>query len=218
MPIEDAADTDGARAEADGGPRDNAAPGNEPRQDAPEGDRDASAPTPSSQLESSDALSQEAQEFLAVNFLKSRTDVQRAARQGVRVILSPTSHCYLDQPHGDASLNAAQEERRSTLGLPHYRPVTLEAFADWDPAQMTTPAQSQIAGVEAALWCETAVTAEDRMLLLLPRLGVIANAAWRAENDTWADLAERVGAQAPLWSRLGLTWYRADTVRWADAV
>ncbi|WP_052206950.1 family 20 glycosylhydrolase [Sinomonas humi] len=155
------------------------------------------------------------QQELTANFRKAAGDGRRIADKGVRVIMSPTGHAYLDRPHQDVSLDDEQNAKKSGLGLAYYPPTPLAAYLEWDPATVTPaiPARS-IVGVEAALWTETADSADDRGALLLPRLPAIAEAAWSEGTSHWSEYRERLGPQSRLWERAGVPWYRASSVPW----
>src|SRR5699024_2371193 len=66
-----------------------------------------------------------------------------------------------------------------------------------------------LAGVEAAIWGETISSVDDLALLLLPRLALVAEAAWRQQPspDRTRSVVERAAAH---WSTLGFHgWYRS---------
>ena len=87
-----------------------------------------------------------------------------------------------------------------------------DAFA-WDPLELGVPAE-RIAGVEAAVWCETVEDADDLFFLLLPRLAGVAEKGWSPPSE-WAGHRARLRAQGPVWDALGLTWFRSSAV-WDD--
>ncbi len=75
----------------------------------------------------------------------------------------------------------------------------------------------RLAGVEAALWCETVECAEDLELLLLPRLAGVAELGWNASAPApWPDHRWRLAVQAPMWDRAGWSWFRAAGVDWPE--
>jgi hexosaminidase len=153
---------------------------------------------------------------LAAHFRTAARDLARIAEKGAGLLLSPTSHLYLDRPHGDPSTRPEQEQRRANLGLAAYPPMTLEAMFDWDPREAAPDvAPAAIVGVEAAMWCETVETMDDLEVLLLPRLAGVAELAWSPSHRTvWADHRRRLAAHAPMWHRAGWAWYHADSVDW----
>lgn len=89
---------------------------------------------------------------------------------------------------------------------------------EWDPIK-DTPAvvdDAQIAGVEAAIWCETLADRAELQLMLLPRLGGAAEKTWATRTPTdWTDYAARLGRQSPAWKRRGWVWLRSVDIGWA---
>ncbi len=140
------------------------------------------------------------------HFAKAMADVDRARELGVAVIASPLSHCYLDRPYAEPSADPAQEEQRGRLGLAFYPPKTVAESFDWDPGD--------VAGLEAAIWCETVSGFDDLTFLLLPRLAGIAQRAWGRQDTTWDEHQERLADHARLWDREGLAWFRSSLVDW----
>jgi len=165
-----------------------------------------------------DRLSPEVLDLLVAHFGDALGDLDRIAEKGALLLLSPTTTFYLDQPHGDPSLDPAQEADRSRLGLQFYGGRTLEQLLDWDvAAAMGAVPPERLAGVEAALWCETVECAEDLELLLLPRLAGVAELGWNASAPApWPDHRWRLAVQAPMWDRAGWSWFRAAGVDWPE--
>jgi hexosaminidase len=163
------------------------------------------------------SLPSDLRESLVDHFRVAQGDPARIAQKRARVVLSPTSHCYLDRPHGDASTLAEQEARRGRLGLAFYPATSLRAMYEWDPFDAVPAVDpAAIVGIEAAMWCETVETMDDLELLLLPRLAGVAEAAWSpSRRAEWADHRARLGEHARLWRRAGWSWYHADSVEWA---
>lgn len=144
-------------------------------------------------------------------------DVPRALEMGTKLLISPTSRLYFDRPQGDAATEPAQEEMRARVGLPVYPPLSLREGVEWDPVEDTPGLDSdeQVAGVEAAIWCETIANREELEFMLLPRLGGLAEKAWAPAGVTeWDGYAERLGAQAALWRAREWNWFAADSVEW----
>jgi hexosaminidase len=154
---------------------------------------------------------------VTANLERSRTDVEQALAHGVPVIASPHSNCYLDVPYAEASADPAQAERRERAGLRYYAPRTVGAAFDWEPAAVLgagAPAGS-VAGVEAAVWCETVRGFDDLTFLLLPRLAGTAEKAWGAAGAVrWEEHRAVLARHGRLWGQDGLVFFRAETVDW----
>jgi hexosaminidase len=140
----------------------------------------------------------------------SLTDVPRALERGARVLVSPTTRLYFDRPHADEGADEEQESRRQRLGLPFYPATSLRDMVEWDPVTETPGVADELrlAGVEAAVWCETVADRDDLEALLLPRLPGAAERAWSAAPTEWDAYADRLGAQTSAWDRRGWAWFR----------
>ncbi|MFD4422958.1 family 20 glycosylhydrolase, partial [Agromyces sp. NPDC058484] len=131
-----------------------------------------------------------------------------------------TSRVYFDRPHAVTSTDPAQEEMRAHVGLPVYPPMSVREGVEWDPVDDTPGVASddQIAGVEAAIWCETIATREELEFMLLPRLGGLAEKAWGPTGDTeWTGYADRLAALSVVWDARGWNWFKSTEIEWADA-
>ncbi len=153
---------------------------------------------------------------LVEHMKKAAQDVPRAIAHGSRLIMSPTSRLYFDCPHAEPSSDPAQEELRRRVGLPFYTPVSIRGGIDWDPLEVTPEVTSdtQIAGVEAAIWCETITSQEDLEFMLLPRLPGAAEKAWSANPTDWPDYATRLSHQSPTWRSREWTWFKSVEIDW----
>ncbi|MBS1908140.1 MAG: family 20 glycosylhydrolase [Actinobacteria bacterium] len=158
--------------------------------------------------------------IIAESLTKAEHDIPRALGTGAKLLISPTSRLYFDRPHAEASADPAQEEMRTRVGLPVYPPMSLRDVVEWDPADDTPGVTSddQIAGVEAAIWCETIATQDELEFMLLPRLSGLAEKAWASPGITaWDGYAARLAAQTSAWDARGWTWFAAADVRWRAA-
>lgn len=155
--------------------------------------------------------------LIAETFGLAAQDVPRALEMGTKILISLTSRLYFDRPQGDVSTDPQQEEMRARVGLPVYPPLSLREGVEWDPVEDTPGLDSdeQVAGVEAAIWCETIANREELEFMLLPRLGGLAEKAWVSAGATeWGEYAERLGPQAALWRAHEWNWLAADSVEW----
>ncbi|MFF2020725.1 family 20 glycosylhydrolase [Streptomyces sp. NPDC058171] len=144
-------------------------------------------------------------------------DVPRAVSKGAPILASPSTRLYLDRPHGEPSTDVAQDLLRGRVGLQYYPAVTLREFVEWDPVDETPQVDDDagLAGVEAAVWCETVEDRDELEFLLLPRLAGVGEKAWAASGaTTWDDYADRLAAQPVAWERRGWVWFRSSLVAW----
>ncbi|HEY4569139.1 MAG TPA: family 20 glycosylhydrolase [Kribbella sp.] len=155
--------------------------------------------------------------ILTEGLRKAKYDAQKALEQGTRLIVSPVTWLYFDRPHADASSDAQQEEARQRLGLPFYGAASIEHGIAWDPVDSLPGVESaaQLAGVEAAIWCETITSAQDLELMLLPRLPGAAEKAWSHQTPTdWPAYAARLAQQSPAWRNRAWTWLKSTEIDW----
>jgi hexosaminidase len=129
-----------------------------------------------------------------------------AASQGNQVIMSPADRTYLDMKY----------DSDSPWGYDWAGHISTERSYDWDPATyLSDVEESAVLGVESPLWTETVRTMHQAEYLLLPRLAVTAELGWSdSRRHDWADLRERLAAQEPLWTALGIAFHRAPDVPW----
>jgi hexosaminidase len=125
--------------------------------------------------------------------------VAAAARRGNTVILSPANHAYLDMKYSPST----------RLGLSWAGYIPVEEAYNWEPGLYLSGVDtSAVLGLEAPLWTETVRTLEDIEYLMLPRLAVLAELGWTDHKRGFDDLSGRLRGQEPLWSSLGLAWFK----------
>jgi hexosaminidase len=125
---------------------------------------------------------------------------------GTPIVLSPANRVYLDMKY----------HAGTTLGLNWAGNVDVEAAYAWDPASLLPGvSETAILGVEAPLWSETLTRIDDIEYMAFPRLPAVAEVAWSpGAGRRWSEFRERLGAQAPLWSALGINAYWSPAVDW----
>jgi hexosaminidase len=156
--------------------------------------------------------------ILVEGLRKAKHDAPKALEQGTKLIVSPVTWLYFDRPHADASSDPDQEEARKHLGLEFYGAASIEHGISWDPVESLPGIDTadQVAGIEAAIWCESIVTAEDLELMLLPRLPGAAEKAWSHQTPTdWPTYATRLAQQSPTWRNRTWTWLKSTEVNWS---
>lgn len=133
--------------------------------------------------------------------------------KGSRLILSPADAIYLDMK------NAAD----APLGLTWARGHTsVRRSYEWEPtAVIEGVGQSDLLGVEAALWTETIRSLADLDDMVFPRLASAAEVAWSPAPGasplrSWESFRVRVGALGPLWRAQGISYHADPDVPWVD--
>ncbi|GAA4070312.1 family 20 glycosylhydrolase [Nonomuraea soli] len=143
---------------------------------------------------------------VAESFARSPQDTPDAVAQGAWILASPSSVLYLDRRYAEESADPAQNGERP--GMPAYTLRSCRESFDWMPGTLEEiPEGARLAGVEAAVWCESVKGFDDLAFLLLPRLSAIAEKAWTAGPTTWDDYRDRVGSHPALWRALGWEAY-----------
>jgi hexosaminidase len=135
--------------------------------------------------------------------------VAAAARSGTRLIMSPANHAYLDMKYDEAT----------PIGKTWAGYTEVRQSYDWDPASVVhgAPAAS-VMGVEAPLWSETVNESSDIEYLAFPRLPAIAEVGWSpAASHGWTSFQQRLAAQGPRWTALGIGYYPSPQVPWQFA-
>jgi hexosaminidase len=151
-------------------------------------------------------------------FLKlAQLDLGLALDQGADIIVSQQSKSYLDTKYREESSDPAQAADHARLGMPFYPKSTVAEFFDWDPATIRPELTGErVAGVEAAVWCETISSIDDVFFLVLPRLPGVLEKGWSAATpateDAWAAYVPRLAAQSAMWDARGWPYFRSSVV------
>ncbi len=144
-----------------------------------------------------------------------RAHLAAAVERGARVLLSPASHLYLDRPYAESPTDPDQQAWRDRLGLSVYPRMTVEESFAWDPAGALDLPDDAVAGVEAAVWCETIETVDELEFMLLPRLAGVAERAWSVPpGSAWDEFRPRLGPQSTIWNAWGWRYFTSSLVAW----
>ncbi len=128
-----------------------------------------------------------------------------AVAQGAKVILSPASRIYLDMKYDETT----------PLGLNWAGYVSVRTAYDWEPATLLAGVgESDILGVEAALWSETLTTIDDIEVMFFPRLPGVAEVGWSAAGRDWDGYRQRLAAHGARLEALGVNFFRAEEIEW----
>jgi hexosaminidase len=129
-----------------------------------------------------------------------------AVRQGVKLILSPSSRAYLDMRY----------TRDTMLGLNWAGFVEVDHAYGWDPASLLPGvAEANVIGVEAPMWSETVKNMTALQFMAFPRLPAIAEIGWSpAAARDWESFRVRLAAQAPRWEMMGVNFHRSPQIPW----
>ncbi|HVJ25975.1 MAG TPA: beta-N-acetylhexosaminidase [Vicinamibacterales bacterium] len=141
-----------------------------------------------------------------VQHWRPKTSIAEVEAKGAKVIMSIADRMYLDMKY----------DTDTPIGLTWAGIVSVKHSYDWDPATAAPGiSQRSMLGVEAPLWAETITNIRDYEFLAFPRLAAIAEIGWSPQElRKWDEFRDRLAAQGPRWTALGLNFYRSPEVPW----
>jgi hexosaminidase len=126
------------------------------------------------------------------------------AVEGHDVVMSPTSHCYLDYYQ---SQNHSSEPQAIGGFLPLAKVYSFEPI----PANLSAQYQPHILGAQGNLWTEYIPTVKQTQYMIFPRECAMAEVAWSPkESRNWDDFTRRLQIHAKRLDLLNVN-YRHDT-------
>jgi hexosaminidase len=144
---------------------------------------------------------------------------REAVAKGMKIVMAPADHAYLDQKYIGGSLGDAPPGLGQTWACPVG--CNLEEAYDWDPGSFVTGVTDRnIIGVEGAVWTETLVDMSTVDYMVFPRLMALAEVAWSPSTvRSSGSAAERnfMSRMAVQGSRLmaaGVNFYPSSQVHW----
>ena len=154
---------------------------------------------------------------LYADFMKEASkDPERGIGKGAQVILSPSRYVYMDTPYAEQSADSTQAAEQARLGMMAYDKQTVAEMYDWDPMTFNPTVEEptqKVAGIEAAIWCETVNNFSDLQFLLMPRLAGVAEKGWsQVEKTNWEEYRQRLAGQAPLLEKVGWNYFKSSLV------
>lgn len=148
---------------------------------------------------------------------------RRAVQKGMKVVMSPANHTYLDM----------QQFVGSPLGLSWAGRLDVSHFYNWsgtssDPGSyvparttggVTLPAvtDANILGVEAPIWSETLRTLDDIEFQVFPRLPATAEIGWSPKTHPDRNLSSfvsRLASHGVRWQLQDQNFYPSPQVPW----
>lgn len=132
-----------------------------------------------------------------------------AARQGHDVVMTPTSHLYLDYYQGDA--------RFEPLAIGGLVPLDRVYAYEPVPDELTPEQARHILGAQGNVWTEYLRTPESVEYMTWPRALALAEVTWSArERRDWDDFLRRLPSALRALDALGVA-YRLPHVEGLDA-
>ncbi len=143
-----------------------------------------------------------------------------AVAKGMQVVMAPANHAYLDQKYVAGSAGNVP----ATLGLSWAcnSGCDVDQFYNWDPGSYVNGVtDSNVIGVEGALWGETVPTLSEAEYLVFPRLLALSEIGWSPKADrtseqspAYQDFIGRLAAQGARLQAAGVNFYPTPEVPW----
>jgi hexosaminidase len=143
-----------------------------------------------------------------------------AVAKGMKVVMAPANHTYLDQKYVAGSAGNVPP----TLGLSWAcnTGCDVDQFYNWDPGSYVTGVtDSNVIGVEGAMWGETVVDLSDVDYMVFPRLPALAEVGWSPKADrtseqspAYQDFVGRLAAQGARFLADDVNFYPTPEVPW----
>ncbi|GAA2792169.1 beta-N-acetylhexosaminidase [Saccharopolyspora taberi] len=131
-----------------------------------------------------------------------------AVARGNKVLVSPANKSYLDMKY----------DENTPLGLKWAGYIEVADAYGWDPGSyLQGVPEESVLGVEAPLWSETLENSDHIEFMAFPRLPAIAELGWSAAGShDWEAFRQRLAAQGPRLTALGVDFYRSPQVPWTE--
>ncbi|HMA53408.1 MAG TPA: glycoside hydrolase family 20 protein [Acidobacteriota bacterium] len=128
-----------------------------------------------------------------------------AARAGHDVVMSPTSHCYIDYYQGNPAVEP--------LAIGGYVPLRKVYEFEPVPEALTGTEAGHVFGGQANLWTEYVPDGKHAEYMALPRLAALAEVVWSAKSRRdWNDFASRIPHLFDVYAAAGMNFARSAYV------
>ncbi|MGI8907718.1 MAG: beta-N-acetylhexosaminidase [Candidatus Sumerlaeaceae bacterium] len=123
-----------------------------------------------------------------------------AANAGHDVIMSPTSHCYLDYSYATTSLEKSYS----------FEPI---------PTELAPDKAKHVLGLEGNMWTEWVPNMERYDFQVYPRMAALAEVGWsQPQGRSWEEFSARMDEHSKRFLALGMKAGPADEMTTANAV
>ena len=120
-----------------------------------------------------------------------------AARLHHRVIMTPTSHCYIDYYQ-------LKDHRAQPHAIGGYLPLSKVYSLEPVPEELTPEEAKYILGAQCNLWTEYVLSPDHVEYMLLPRLAAMCEVQWRpAGEKSFEEFTGRLSDMEKMYRRLG---------------
>jgi hexosaminidase len=125
-----------------------------------------------------------------------------AAQSGHDVVMSPTSHCYLDYYQGDWHFEPT--------AIGGFLPISTVYSLEPTPDTLTAEEAKHILGTQGNLWAEFLPNPAKVEFAAFPRIAAIAEVGWSAkERRDWTDFTARLRTQMDRYAARGINASRS---------
>jgi len=125
-----------------------------------------------------------------------------AAKAGHDVVMSPTSHCYIDYYQGNPAFEPP--------GIGGYLPLSQVYSLEPVPDVLTGTEAAHILGAQVNLWTEYVPDGKHAEYMALPRLAALAEAVWSPKSvRDWARFAAGLKGLLARYEAAGLNFARS---------
>ena len=118
----------------------------------------------------------------------------RAAQMGHDVVMSPTSHCYLDYKQ------VPEDDEPGAWFAPALDLETVYGYEP-TPSELTPEQAVHVLGVQANVWSERMPTGAHVEYMLFPRLCALSEVAWSGPERDFEDFTQRLSVHEKLLDR-----------------
>lgn len=119
----------------------------------------------------------------------------KAAKQGNRAIMAPSTYCYFDYYQ-------SKDRENEPLAWGGFLP--LEQVFSFNPFEGLSDEEKEfILGVQANLWTEYIPEIKQAQYMLLPRLAALCEVAWSSDRPDYQDFLTRLPAMEALYDACG---------------
>ncbi len=128
----------------------------------------------------------------------------KAAKSGHKVVMTPTSHCYIDYYQGSPE--------QEPLAIGGYIPLEKTYSLEPVPEGLTSDEARYILGAQANLWTEYVATPDHANYMNYPRLSALSEVCWTpAELKNYEGFTSRLVSHFKRFSILGIKYSSSFT-------
>jgi hexosaminidase len=152
---------------------------------------------------------------------KGTSTATEAVAKGMRVVMAPANHAYLDQKYRSGKAGNVPPTLGQNWACP--RGCDVDRFYNWDPGDYVKGVTDRnVIGVEGAVWGETVVNLSQVDYMVFPRLIALAEVGWSPKaarvsrrSPAYRNFVRRLAAQGGRLLLAQTNFYPSPEVPWA---